>query len=133
MAEVPKFESQEAEIQFLEEKFRERKATLEGAAETVEEEEILREVIREHIKNIHAASLKQSLSATTPDPFQSVEEHKEKIAKLVGIAFSRGIAEAIRVARSLRDPHLLDEFHDTLIDHFHKKMISSGIIKKQHR
>lgn len=131
MAEVPQFTNKEAEIKFLEEKLRERTAALEGASETIVEKEVLREVIREHIQNIHSAPSPRPI--TTPDPLQNIQEHKEKIAKLVDIAFSRGITEAIRVAQGLRDPHLLDEFHDTLVDHFYKQMVASGIIKKQHR
>lgn len=130
MAEVPQFTNQEAEIKFLEEKLQERKAALEGRAETIVEKEVLREVIREHIQNIHSAPVQKP--AITPDPLQSIQDHKEKIAKLIEITFSRGIAEAIRVAQGLRDPHLLDEFHDTLVDHFYKQMVSSGIIKTQH-
>ena len=136
MAEVPQFASIEAEIKFLEEKMRERRAALEEKAETIEEKEILHEVIREHIQNIHAAlppSFPPQPSVPLPDPLQNIEEHQEKIAKLIEIVFSRGITEAIRVAQRLHDPHLLDEFHDTLVDRFYKHMVSSGVIQQQQR
>lgn len=57
-------------------------------------------------------------------------EHHEQIQGLVDIAFQKGLDHAIEVAGKLNNPHLLDEFHDILIDELYNKLVERGKLKK---
>ena len=56
------------------------------------------------------------------------EEHHEQIGELMAIAEEKGILSALKVARGLNNPHLLDDFHDHLIETllFHDNAESSS-------
>lgn len=56
------------------------------------------------------------------------KQHDKEIEALVQIAFGKGIAAAIEAAKAKNNPHLLDEFHDALIDRFYQKLIEEGKI-----
>ena len=43
------------------------------------------------------------------------EEHHEQMDQLMAIAGEKGIISALKIARALKNPHLLDDFHDRLI------------------
>lgn len=57
------------------------------------------------------------------------KQHAPEIEALIQIAFDKGIAKAIEKARAKNDPHLLDDFHDALIDRFYQKLVEAGKIK----
>lgn len=56
------------------------------------------------------------------------KQHEEEINALVQIAFDKGIAVAIESAKAKNDPHILDDFHDALIDRFYQKLVEAGKI-----
>lgn len=56
------------------------------------------------------------------------KQHEPEIEALVKIAFEKGISEAIKAAQE-KDPHLLDDFHDTLMDRLREELRQRGIIK----
>ena len=56
------------------------------------------------------------------------KQHAPEIEALIQIAFDKGIAKAIEEAKAKNDPHLLDDFHDALIDQFYKKLVEAGKI-----
>lgn len=41
---------------------------------------------------------------------------EEKINSLIEIAFKKGIEKAVKEARKLNNPYILDEFHDRLVE-----------------
>ena len=56
------------------------------------------------------------------------KQHAPEIEALIQIAFEKGISAAIEEARKKNDPHLLDDFHDALIDQFYQKLVEAGKI-----
>lgn len=56
------------------------------------------------------------------------KQHTPEIEALVQIAFEKGIGKAIKMAKAKNDPHLLDDFHDALIDRFYQKLVEAGKI-----
>ncbi|MFA5878023.1 MAG: hypothetical protein WC845_01525 [Candidatus Staskawiczbacteria bacterium] len=49
---------------------------------------------------------------------------KEKLEHLLSIARDRGVAFAIKVAKEMNDPYILDNFHDLLVkEGFYKKFV----------
>ena len=57
------------------------------------------------------------------------KKHHEIIDELVGIAFSKNLASALKVAESFKNPHIIDEFHDTLADHYYQKLLDARKLK----
>jgi hypothetical protein len=56
-----------------------------------------------------AADLKQIMSMDKP----------RQVKTLVYLAFKKGVNYAANIANQLKDPYLLDEFHDTLVDNLY--------------
>lgn len=57
------------------------------------------------------------------------KQHAPEIEALIQIAFDKGITKAIEEAKAKNDPHLLDDFHDAIIDRFYQKLVEAGKIK----
>lgn len=57
------------------------------------------------------------------------KQHTPEIEALINIAFEKGVDAAIKAARGKNDPHMLDDFHDALIDRFYKELVRIGKIK----
>lgn len=57
------------------------------------------------------------------------KQHQAEIEALIQIAFDKGIAAAIKAAKTKNDPHILDDFHDALIDRFYQKLVEAGKLK----
>lgn len=51
------------------------------------------------------------------------KETQKKLQHLVGVAFERGIMEAIREARKANDPYMLDAFHDAIVDKLYEELV----------
>lgn len=140
------------EIAALETILREKKRELEvkGLAPSgiEEEKELLKEAVQEHVERVAEAPLAPSgVEGLTPDaqpptpaaPSSPVQpqpaddplaglDHREQIEELAAIAFSKGIVEAVNIARRANNPHLLDEFHDALVDRLYDYLVQEGVI-----
>ena len=126
-------ESVHEKIKWLEEQLEARKKELAGRGEAKHEKEIVREAIRE------AAHPPTGGPPPTPsisdDAAQKAaydlkeQEHAHIIEELVSLALTKGIVSALKVVNSLKNPHLLDEFHDTLTDKYYEKLLQARKIK----
>lgn len=54
----------------------------------------------------------------------------KQVNALVLLTFKKGVNHAANVAFKLKDPYLLDEFHDALVDELHDYLVKKGKIKK---
>lgn len=105
------------EIKMLEQKLAEKKRELTESGIEVKPETAAREVIKEYI----APSAQVSASRASDDQIkkaaQSIKEepHSQQIEELLKIAEKNGILNAVEVAKHLKNPHLLDDFHDRII------------------
>lgn len=68
------------------------------------------------------------ISGDDGHPVGSDFAHAATIEQLTTTAFSKGVTEAVHMARSLKDPHLLKELHNALTDIFYDRLVASGII-----
>ena len=138
MPDQESIQSLEEEIRILEEKLAARKV------EGKEEKEVFRDILKEHVESAKEtverhAPTDSSASAETPgapsfnygaqvqqkaDDIRE-KEHHEQVEALVEIALTKGILEAVQVARHLGNPHLLDDFHDMLIDEYYEKLVQA--------
>lgn len=147
MPEQKSIQSLEEEIRALEEKLAARKVVEgeHGTASLREEKEVFRDVLREHVESAkeiveQRASAEQVDSSSVPSsapPFDYVAQakqkaddlrekaHHEQVEALVEIALTKGILAAVNVARHLGNLHLLDDFHDLLIDEYYDKLVQA--------
>jgi hypothetical protein len=113
-------------------KFKEEIKGLEAALEAKKKEmaesglefkpvEEAKELIKEYTAEIPpAAELPPLIRPQEEDEIQKAvgrlqnEEHAGQIEQILNIAREKGILKAVSVARALKNPHLLDDFHDRL-------------------
>ena len=139
MPEKESVKTLEEEIAALEEKLtaRKRQEAL-GSNETArEEKEVFRDVLQEHVERAREHVERETPSAPSPfPPLQPAagknktddlkeQGHREQVEALVEIALTKGILEAVAVARHLGNPHLLDDFHDMLVDEYYEKLLQA--------
>ena len=94
------------------------------------QKEILKEAVDEKIAEIPIVStVRQQVVQQTTVKLKN-EPKERQIELLVQMVFDKGIVEAIEVAKNLDSPYLLDEFHDTLIDHLYDKLVIEGKLKQ---
>ncbi|OGF63272.1 hypothetical protein A2926_03605 [Candidatus Giovannonibacteria bacterium RIFCSPLOWO2_01_FULL_44_40] len=125
-------ESIHEEIKWLESQLEAKKREAAGGSEAKPERQIVREIIKE------AAVVPFHLpvgGAISDDAAQKAaydlkeKEHAHIIEELIALALAKGLASAMKVANSLKNPHLLDEFHDTLADKYYEKLLEARKLK----
>lgn len=108
---------EEAEIQ------EQKETKKEGVS--IEEEEALRKQLRQEIE---AMELNEDLREEAAKKAKKIEFLGEqgKLEHLISIAKDRGIVFAVRVAKDMNDPYILDTFHDFLVkDGFYKRFLDN--------
>lgn len=55
---------------------------------------------------------------------------ERQIQALVDLSFQKGLRHSIDTARALKNPYILDAFHDTLVDHLYKELVEKGKLKE---
>jgi len=117
------------EVQVLEERLKEAREKLGKAGEKLPEpKELLRQVVSERIKEAEhrpPSPVPHAPPPTAPPSHDEVEEVKG----FVGVAFDQGIPAAVGLLRKSGNAHLLDAFHDVLVDKFYEELVRSGKIK----
>lgn len=56
-------------------------------------------------------------------------DKENQVKTLCDLALQKGLDYSIKVARSLNNAYVLDEFHDTLIDKLREQLIKKGKLK----
>jgi hypothetical protein len=97
-----------------------REAELAGRMESKREmlpAEQERDVVKQLRKEIEEMELEPSLRAEAEKKAKKIEflGEKEKLEHLMDIANKKGIEYAVKVAKSMGDPYILDLFHDLLV------------------
>lgn len=77
------------------------------------ESELVREEIRRELELMESDETLKKEAETKTQKIQYLGE-EEKIKNLLKIANEKGIAFAIKVAKNMNDPYILDLLHDTL-------------------
>lgn len=54
----------------------------------------------------------------------------KQVKVLIYLAFKKGLHHAVHIAKLLRDPFILDEFHDTLVDELYDLLVKKHRLKK---
>ena len=120
MEEGLKFTSPEEEIRYLENKILEKKKEM----ITREPRSLVDDAIREHTGHASPAAVPaEPLSKQLP-----ADLLEKDVALLITVAFEHGIQEAVRRARETHNPHLIDAFHDALVDRFFSELVKRNLI-----
>lgn len=61
----------------------------------------------------------------------ALTDEESKIQKLLDLASAKGVAHAVKVARSLKDYYALDRMHDELADKLYQGLLEKGLIEKE--
>ena len=66
------------------------------------------------------------------EPISDEEKKREQdmLQHLVDVAFHEGVLVAIKEARKLNEPFLLDAFHDLLVDKLRDELVARNKIKQ---
>lgn len=130
-APAPPLSPVHQEILELERQLAEKKAALERPeiqeSAPVQEQEKTFTQVQTQIQAAPAAA-----SSALPPEVESLKriEKNQQLKGLIDLAFQKGVVYATEVARGLDNPYLVDEFHDTLIDEFRKKLVDSGKLEE---
>ncbi|MDO8523103.1 MAG: hypothetical protein Q7S12_02355 [bacterium] len=123
------------EIKWLEQKLEAKRHELGGAAESKPEKELVKDVIKEVALLPPPPVVPPVLAPTTDDDSDAkhIEEEKEHsviVEDLVKDALTNGILHAVKMAGAFKNPHILDDFHDTLADKYYEKLLESRKLKQ---
>ncbi len=135
MESEQKFSSPKEEIAYLEKKLQEKKAEAEKAGEQKERQELISEVVKEHVgalpEKIMVPEYKISEQETGGRVLElKPETHDRQIEELLGILEEKGVWNAVSVSRGL-GPHLEDDFHRVLVQYLAGKIKEPGFSKSR--
>lgn len=88
-------------------------------AEPAEEEPKAEEIIEEE-------------AASAPEQVKQLKDldRPSQVKALCDLAFQKGLAFAIEVAKTLDNAYVLDEFHDTLVSKLYNELVEKGKLKQ---
>ncbi|MBU4204569.1 hypothetical protein KKH26_00065 [Patescibacteria group bacterium] len=90
-----------------------------------EDEEVIRKQLRQEIETMELSEGLKEEAAKKAKKIEFLGE-QEKLEHLIVIAKDKGVAFAVRVAKDMNSPYILDIFHDILFkDGFYKKFLES--------
>lgn len=55
---------------------------------------------------------------------------QESLQHLVNVAFEHGLVKAINEARIMKEPYILDAFHDLLVDKLYQELINRDKLRE---
>ena len=116
-------EKEEKSEPVAEELYEKKREELEKREVLKEEEKVIREKLEEEIKMIELVPELREESKQKASQIKNLDE-EGKITRLLNLAKEKGVAFAVETARNMKDPYLLDVFHDVLAkDGLYKKFI----------
>ena len=120
-------ENIEQEIVQLKQRLKEKRASLEQNQETKEtpsDRELIREVVGEQIQQHAPQYVPKPAGQTQSDGADSIPaELKDKIQELVNIVFQNSLEQGIKEVAKLKNPALIDAFHDVLVDQLYDTLL----------
>jgi len=101
------------------------------------------EKIKEAEKKAEKSELSQSRKPATPPPSKLMTDQNlvadlrhvmsldkpKQVKVLVYLAFTKGVHHAFAIASKLKDPYLMDEFHDIMVDELYELLMKRKKIK----
>jgi alanyl-tRNA synthetase len=118
------------ELEELKKRIEKLEARLEKEKSKEVKEKLIKEKIREYVLEVQ----KTPSFAPPPkvrDEAKEIEKFSksEQVGALISLALEKGILYAVSVAKNLKNPAILDEFHDTLIDRYYQILVEKNVIR----
>lgn len=137
----------EQEIADIERRLAEKKAALQQSQDEqpIQEKDVLHEVVtekaQEFVPGYQPSATPQAQlvppvannilpSPTSEPPSYLSDELKTKVQDLVNLAFTKGLAEAVKEVSKMNNAALLDAFHDVLVDQLYDVLVERGQLQK---
>ncbi len=133
--QIPKINKKESalehpEILELKERLERLEAQLEKEGELEKKEKIIKQEIKNYLQELQQTP-KFAPPIATRDEAKEISkfEPDQQVGVLISLVFEKGLEKALSVARALDNPAILDEFHDTLVDHYYETLIAKKMLK----
>jgi hypothetical protein len=119
------------------ENLKEKIQKIEGKGENKKEE---KELIKEEIKKELIKFQQKPSFAPPPSKIDEVQElekldRDQQIGALIEITLEKGLEKGLSLAKSLseklKNPALLDEYHDALADYYFEILVEKGFLKME--
>lgn len=125
------FKSPEEELAFLRERVREKESELDASAGSVDSERIARREVAAYAETPAATILHETVVMPEHETIRHVlnlepESHDKQLDALLDIVAQRGIKNALSVASRMKNPHLEDDFHRSLVRYIAEGMTDKG-------
>ena len=118
------------EIEELKARIGKLEAQLKKERVSEEKEKIVKQEIKSYLRKLQQTPTFATPPATRDEVEEIVNlEPSEQVGALVSLVFEKGLPKAISVAKAINNPAILDEFHDTLIDHYYEMLIERKILE----
>ncbi|HHE76909.1 MAG TPA: hypothetical protein ENL27_02930 [Candidatus Parcubacteria bacterium] len=118
-----------SEILELKERINKLESQLKKEGRPEKKEEMVKQEIKTYLKELQQTP---AFASPVADRDEAKEvgklEPDQQVGALISLVFEKGLPEAISVAKNLDNPAILDEFHDTLVDHYYKTLIEKGVL-----
>jgi alanyl-tRNA synthetase len=128
--QYPKIEIPKRELEELKKRIERLEIQLEKEKSKEEKERLVKEKIREYIYEVQKTPSFAPPSKVR-DEAKEIEKFSrpEQVGALISLALEKGILYAVSVAKNLKNPAILDEFHDVLVDKYFQILIEKRVIK----
>ena len=95
-----------------------------------DKERRVKEEIKEYLKEFQK-TLPKKIPLAARDEAKEIKKFPttQQVGALISLVFEKGLPYATSVAKSLKNPALLDEFHDTLVDCYYNILLEKGFLK----
>ncbi len=130
MEEGNKFENPQAEITELKERLQKLEGQIEQEKTPEKKKEFIKEEIKEYIQEVQQTPSFAAPTHTRDEPDELADlPSSQKVGALISLVFEKGLEYAIKTARTLDNPAILDEFHDMLVDRYYEELIQRKMLK----
>lgn len=97
--------------------------------EKTEKEVVVKQEIKEYLFDLQQTASFAPPVNTRDEADEILEmETSAQVGALISLAFEKGLNKALSLAQKLRNPAILDEFHDSLVDYYYDKLVQEKII-----
>ncbi len=130
--EAPKFKSPEEELAYLRERVAAKELELNTAPQRAETDRIAKREVMAYADAPQATILHETIIMPEHETVRHVlklepEAHDKQLDGLLQIVSQRGIRNALSVAARMKNPHLEDDFHRTLVRYVAEGMPDHGM------
>ena len=121
------------EIAELESKLAAKKRELLESGMEHPEKDVFKAVVKEHATGEAGPKFNPSVTPTSPAPagHTATPTAQAKLNTYIALAFTKGIAAAVKEAKKSHDAYFIDLLHDRLADEYYSKLLQARKINQQ--